>query len=434
MSALNHQFTLDPTLAHRQGSTRLTITGPDGAPLARTEVEVAQRRHEVEFACISPGFVGSVESTATELPGQASNQTVGARAFGAAPDPDLAAKWLGLFDTATLPFYLGAFEPEEGKPKTAELRAMAQWCHDNGVRTKGHPLVWHTVQPGWLKRYPNDEVERILRARIRREVSDFAGLVDTWDAINEVVIMPVFDKDDNAVTRLARDKGRLHMIRLAFEEARAANPNVRLLLNDFDMSTAYECLIEAVFEAGIEVDVLGLQSHMHQGWWGLEKTERILERFSRYGLPMHFTETTLVSGDLMPAEIVDLNDHQVSEWPSTPEGEARQAEELVAHYRTLLSHPQVESITYWGIEDGGWLNAPGGLLRADGTPKPSYDALRDLVRGEWWLAPTRMQTDDDGVLEVAGWFGDYEVRRPGDEAAASFQLARDTASSSVTLA
>lgn len=146
MSALNHQFTLDPTLAHRQGSTRLTITGPDGAPLARTEVEVAQRRHEVEFACISPGFVGSVESTATELPGQASNQTVGARAFGAAPDPDLAAKWLGLFDTATLPFYLGAFEPEEGKPKTAELRAMAQWCHDNGVRTKGHPPVSQAME------------------------------------------------------------------------------------------------------------------------------------------------------------------------------------------------------------------------------------------------------------------------------------------------
>lgn len=434
MRAMNHSYPLDPTLSHRRGSTRVTVTGPDGAPLARTEVEVAQRRHEFEFACISPGFVGSVESTATDLPGRPSGSTRDARPFGAAPDPDVAEKWLGLFDTVTLPFYWGSFEPEEGQPKTAQLRTMAQWFRDQGVRTKGHPLVWHTVQPRWLKSYPNDEVEQLLRARVRRDVSDFAGLVDTWDAINEVVIMPVFDKDDNAVTRLARDRGRLHMIRLAFEEARAANPNVRLLLNDFDMSTAYECLIEAVLEAGIQVDVLGLQSHMHQGWWGQEKTERILERFARYGLPMHFTETTLLSGDKMPEHIVDLNDYQVAEWPSTPEGEARQAEEVVAFYRTLLSHPQVESITYWGIEDGGWLNSPGGFLRSDGSAKPSYDALRDLVRGEWWLSPTTMQTDDDGVLEISGWYGDYDVRRPGDEGtAASVRLARETPSSAVTL-
>ena len=29
----------------------------------------------------------------------------------------------------------------------------------------------------------------------------------------------------------------------------------------------------------------------------------------------------------MPPEIVDLNDYQVESWPSTPEGEARQADE-----------------------------------------------------------------------------------------------------------
>ena len=38
-----------------------------------------------------------------------------------------------------------------------------------------------------------------------------------------------------------------------------------------------------------------IQSHMHQGYWGVDKTLEILERFS--GLtPIHFTEVTLVSG------------------------------------------------------------------------------------------------------------------------------------------
>jgi GH35 family endo-1,4-beta-xylanase len=187
-----------------------------------------------------------------------------------------------------------------------------------------------------------------------------------------------------------------------------------LVLNDFDMSTAYECLIEGVLEAGIPVDAIGLQSHMHQGYWGEQRTLAVLDRFARYDLPLHLTETTLLSGDLMPAEIEDLNDHQPDSWPSTPEGEERQADEIVRHYRTLLAHPAVQGVNYWGITDrGAWLGAPGGLVRADGSPKPAYDALRRLVKEEWWVSPTPARTDDQGRLVVTGWYGDYVLEADG---------------------
>ena len=182
-------------------------------------------------------------------------------------------------------------------------------------------------------------------------------------------------------------------------------------------------MIEDCLDAGIAIDVLGVQSHMHQGYWGIEKTLEVLGRFARFGLPIHFTESTLVSGGLMPADIVDLNDYQVDDWPSTPEGEARQAEEVVAHYSTLVSHPAVEAITWWGLPDGGWLNAPSGLVRADGSPKPAYDALRRLIKGDWWLPPTTIVTDDAGRLRFDGFLGEYEVAQAGWSAIVSVDRA-----------
>ena len=111
----------------------------------------------------------------------------------------------------------------------------------------------------------------------------------------------------------------------------------------------------------------------------------------------------------MPPDIIDLNDYQVSAWPSTSEGEQRQAQEVVLHYKTLLANPAVEAITWWDLSDGGWLNAPAGLLHRDHSRKPAYDELLKLIKGEWWLSPTRMMTDGDGRLRFIGFLGEYEI-------------------------
>ena len=236
-------------------------------------------------------------------------------------------------------------------------------------------------------------------------------MIDTWDVVNEAVIMPVFEKDTTTRSpRSCQRLGRVGMVRLAFEAARAANPAATLLLNDFDMSADYEHLIEACLEAGIKIDALGLQSHMHQGYWGEEKTPSVLERFARFGLPIHFTESTLVSGQLMPPEIVDLNDYQVADWPSTPDGEERQADEAVRHYTTLLRHPAVQSITYWGLPDNGRGSAhrPAWCARTARRSRLTTPCAH-LIKGDWWLPPTPMTTDADGRLRVSGWLGDYEI-------------------------
>jgi endo-1,4-beta-xylanase len=394
---------------HRTGTAVLKMKDSAGNPLSNADVSVEQTRHSFSFGNIGFDFVPLANHE---------GERAADSAFGGATQnlERIAELWLDLYNTATLPFYWRGFEPEKGKPDTARIEATAEWFRDRGVTVKGHPLVWHTLAPEWL----TGDVEAQLRHRIRREVTDFRGLIDTWDAINEVVIMPVFEAEANAITELAKAKGRVPMIQLAFDEARAANPTATLLLNDFDLSIRYEQLIEEVLTAGVQIDALGLQTHMHQGYWGEEKMLAMVDRFARFGLPLHLTESTLLSGHLMPPQIVDLNDYQIARWPSTPDGEERQADEMVRHYRSLVSHPAVEAITYWGItDDGAWLGAPVGLVRGDGTPKPSYDALHALIKGEWWLPPTAMRTDADGRLEVTGFFGDYRATAHGETTAFS---------------
>lgn len=50
-----------------------------------------------------------------------------------------------------------------------------------------------------------------------------------------------------------------------------------------------------MLEAGIALDAIGLQTHMHQGYWGEEATSlAMVDRFARFGPPLHLTETTLL--------------------------------------------------------------------------------------------------------------------------------------------
>lgn len=278
--------------------------------------------------------------------------------------------------------------------------------------------------------YDNDTILKKQLDRIQRDVTAFKGVVDMWDVINEVVIMPVF-REDNAVSRICKQLGRVELVKQVFNAAKQANPDAVLLINDFNLSEKYRDLIAACLDAGVPISAIGLQTHQHQGYMGREKLEEVLERFSVFGLPLHFTENTLVSGHLMPPDIVDLNDYQVPEWPTTPEGEERQRREWREMYEILFAHPLVEAITGWDFADGAWLGAPSGLVRADNTPKPSYYELQHMVHEEWTSRGT-LHTDENGVAELEGFRGEYSLE--AGEAKGSCRLQKNAGAEPVPVA
>lgn len=394
--------------AHRKSACILRLVDAQGKPMAGRTVNVQQTSHEFKFGC-----------NIFWLPGMFDERVPAERR---AHLRRMWESWSALFNFGTLPFYQGQYEPREGVTREAAILHTAKFLNEHGVALKGHPLCWHTVSAKWLMDKTDEEVLANQLYRIRRELTAFKPYIHMWDVINEVVIMPIFTAEENAITRLCAKMGRVPLVKAVFDMARQMDPNATLLLNDFNTSDRYRELISDCLAADVPIDVIGIQSHQHQGFWGQEKLHEVLERFETFGKPIHFTENTFVSGDLMPPHIVDLNDWQVPEWPTTPEGEERQARDFLAMIDTLFAHPQVEAFTNWDFCDGAWLGAPAGLVRLDGSHKPAYDALKQRIWEDWRTNATLM-TNENGEVTVEGFRGDYLLAV--DDYEASFTLEKN---------
>ena len=234
--------------ANKQSTARLRLVNPDGTPAARREVKADQVSHQFLFGC---GAFDTVEMMKT--------QDEGKKEFLR----ERMEKWLKLFNYGTLPFYWGRYEPEEGKTAYPETIAAAKWLREKGVQVKGHPLCWHTACAPWLMQYSNEEILRRQIERIHRDVGAFRGVINLWDVINEVVIMPVFDRYDNAITRICKELGRAGLVKEVFAAAKETDPDAVLLINDFNTSPKYEQLIEDLLEADVPISAIGIQSHQH---------------------------------------------------------------------------------------------------------------------------------------------------------------------------
>jgi len=383
----------------RKADAAVTVRGADGRPAGGARVVAEQTGHAFLFGCnVFPVLEYEAD---------------GKREYG--------TRLAALHNYATLPFYWGSYEAEKGKTREDHLHRMAAWCRGQGIAVKGHPLVWHEVWPKWGPADP-DEARRLLEARVRAIVGGFAGDVDRWDVVNEATVS---DRFGNGVGAWAKRDGAIAMVRESVRWAREANPKACLLYNDYNIAPEFEKLVEELPASA--VDAIGIQSHMHQKTWTLERAWEVCETYARFGRPLHFTELTVLSGEagwMKPAP-----------WPTTAEGEAAQADYVERFYTVLFSHPSVEAITWWDFADGAWQGAPAGLVRADLSPKPAYDRLVELVRRRWWTDRAEAVTDVQGRCVIRGFAGDYRVRATAGTKTAEREatLARGGASWEVAL-
>ncbi|MEZ6118507.1 MAG: endo-1,4-beta-xylanase [Pirellulaceae bacterium] len=377
-------------LQHRTAQRQIRLFDQDGKPLpAGTRIRLTMQRHAFLFG----GNLFQFETWDT-----------------AAQNDAYQRSFAEVMNFATLGVYWYQYEPQQGQVDAERIERAAQWCRDNDIRVKGHPLVW-TYEPPWTANLAQPAAEEALWERVDREVRFFRGRIDTWDVLNEPCVGPKQAQERNsaALLRTYQQHGVRQVIKRSFQQARSANSDAVLILNDYDNTVAYENVIRQAIADQVTFDAIGLQTHMHQGYWGAEYVWQICERFAQFQKPLHFTEVTLLSGELKDPNDVET-ETQRQGWHSTVAGEQRQATQLQELYTLLFSHPSVEAITWWDFSDAhAWQGAPAGLLRKDLTRKPAYETLKRLVRQRWWTPEQTVVVDANGQVTLRGFLGEYQV-------------------------
>ena len=290
-----------------------------------------------------------------------------------------------LFNFATLPFYWKSFEPTQGKPNFARIDRTLTWLNQANITPKGHPLVWlhEAGVPDWVKNQPYDSVRKLVRERVTEITRYFGDRISYYDIINEA-----HDIDWSNTLNYSQAQF-IELTQLASEASAIGYPQIQRIVNTCcswaryvarepqipPLRSAYQYL-KACIDADIPFEIIGIQ--LYYPSQDMFEIHRLLERFSRFGKPIHITELGVSSS-------IERDEKSYFKTASglwhQPWSETIQADWIEQFYTLCYSKPYIQAITWWDFADANfWPH--GGFLRRDMIPKESFFRLQKL-RNQW---------------------------------------------------
>jgi endo-1,4-beta-xylanase len=288
--------------------------------------------------------------------------------------PESELKWLELRPT-----------PNEYRFEKAD--AIIDFARQNAIEVRGHTLAWYGALPPWTEAIATRaEAERELTDHIETVVSRYRGAIPSWDVINE----PLVDWPENASSLRpsiwARRIGPDYL-RLALEATAAADPDARLVLNEYDIEftgprfaarrKALIQLLRSLRDRGVPLHAIGLQAHLF--------ADRTIDRD---GLQALLAEIKSLRLDVWVTEL-DVIDYELP-------GKIGERDTMVAGVASQFLDAVCEvvrpkAILTWGLSDRyTWV--PIYFKRRDGMPnrplpfdaelkpKPLFDVIEEFRR------------------------------------------------------
>ncbi|HAW15334.1 MAG TPA: hypothetical protein DCW41_01340 [Clostridiales bacterium] len=260
-------------------------------------------------------------------------------------------------------------------------KPILDYCAENGLKMRGHTLIWYSQTPSWLF-FENYDVNGTLASRelmlTRMEnyidsvmnwcEENYPGVIYAWDVVNEAA-------GDNGGMRDCYWKMTVgdDYVEKAFEFARLHGPSgVQLFYNDYNSysSGKQQAIIDMltpIAEAG-NIDGMGMQSHISSGL----QPDSFIGAMNRYaeelGVVIHITELDVSA-------------------PPSANPYYDQGVYMKTLFEALIdavdNGTPLECVTFWGLtDDMSWKSSEKPLLfYGNLAPKPAFEGVVCAIKG-----------------------------------------------------
>ncbi|WP_156045440.1 endo-1,4-beta-xylanase [Herbidospora cretacea] len=263
-------------------------------------------------------------------------------------------------------------EPNDNQYTFGGADQIVNFATANNQQVHGHTLIWHQQTPGWVQSLSAANMRTAINDHIATVVGRYASnpAVVSWDVVNEV-----FNEDGSFRQSFWYNTLGSSFIADAFRAARAADPDARLCINDYNVeginakSTAMYNLVSQLRSQNVPVDCVGFQAHLSTQYGFPNDLQQNMQRFANLGVQVRITELDVrIQGSRTSAK------------------DTQQATYYSNVVNACLAVTACAGVTIWGFTDKySWVPdtfpGEGFALIYDNnySQKPSYTAVHNAL-------------------------------------------------------
>ena len=288
----------------------------------------------------------------------------------------------------------------------SEIDPIFNFARENNLAFRGHPMLWTQFNSDWVvQKFKSSsttsaEINKIMIDHVSTLGKKYAGNVNSWDVVNEVINVEDGRADGLRDTTVSGVHGEkfptwlnflgVDYIKRAFEIAHQADPNAKLVLNEMSLTYSDSSnnsyweqrrhallnLLTKLKSEGTPIHALGIQSHL---------LARFNNRFDGNKFRQFLKEVADMGLEIIISEL-DVSDVEL---PQNIQARDRLVAEAYYEYLSVvLDEPAVKTVINWGLSDRyTWLS--GFAPRKDGAEVRPLLRDRQYNKKPAWKAVAR---------------------------------------------
>ena len=325
-------------------------------------------------------------------------------------------------------------EPRQGQFNFNNADRIANFCRENGIRLRGHCLMWHAQIGEWIYKdaagnlLPKEEMFRRMRDHIHTVVGRYKDIVYAWDVVNEAMTDDKNAEDpyrQSPMYQIAGDE----FIAKAFQYAREADPNALLFYNDYNETDPVKSrrifeMVKKMKANGVPIDGIGMQGHYNIYGPKEDEIDAAITLYKQVVSHIHVTELDVRANEEMGGQL------RFSQEGMEVSDSLKQhlADQYARIFRALRKHKDViDNVTFWNLSDrDSWLGARNYplLFDSDYQPKQAYQTVMNMSDPLWAPpvkpAPRPRPQGEQGQQGQRRRRGPQQPQRPPFNAALAF--------------